>query len=483
MNNIDRNSMPASAEHANFGNNTKSLVQDKISPDLIAQLKNFAQKFAEISGQKLPDIFSDDLSASSLDKVNEVPEEAMNEGGSSEVLGSEVQASEDLSVSPFDTANERNQEINPGAVNSEDISFEVVSDDAAGTIFTSTGQNGQEVKAEVNEDNHLLINGEDFGEVDDDVLTFNIKDGQVSVLHDGKALEGFTPIDLGKGAEFVMGLDDVQGNSQKGTFTVNGETIEASNKVAEEALVEFAEVQNSVAAAPGTENIAEYDPTRAPSFEGDMTFSDYLSTLMKGDAFGLDQQKFQYGGYDSSDVKTLNNWEDVLATGVVRENEDGSVTLSTSESTPRVQFYPDDDVPGGREPTAVSDLQDTKFGFSIDGWTEGEAAWIYEHHKVGDGQAMAIGFNQQGNLMLANGETTETDISLVDASGVAIDYTGSTANVSVLNADGSVRGTESIEVSGDEVLIKGIELYNRRAAADTEVSATFNQISFGNNGV
>ena len=109
----------------------------------------------------------------------------------------------------------------------------------------------------------------------------------------------------------------------------------------------------------------------------------------------------------------------------------------------------------------------------------GEAAWIYEHHKVGDGQAMAIGFNQEGNLMLANGNTTETDIPLVDAGGVAINYTGNTASVSVLNKDGSVRGSESIEIAGDEVLIKGIELYNRRAAADTELSATFNQISFG----
>ena len=444
MNTIDRHNMVENFSPANLNMNTQKSTEGAGNSSLISQLKELAQKFSELSGQSLPE---------GLLKDN--------------------------SVSPFDTANIRNQEANPGAVNSKDISFEVVSDDASGTIFTLKGQDGQDVKAEVDKDNNLLINGENYGEVDDDTLNFSVKDGQLSVLHDGKALEGFTPIEVGEGAELTMGLDDVQGNAQSGTFTLNGETIKASNTEAQEKITEFAEVQNSIAAAPGTENLQEYNPETATNFEGDMTFSSYLSTLMEQDAFGLDQQKFQYGGYDSSDVKTLTNWQDVLDTGVVRENSDGSVTLSSSESTPRVQFYPDDDVPGGREPTPVSELQDTQFGFSIDGWTEGEAAWIYEHHKVGDGQAMAIGFNQEGNLMLANGNTTETDIPLVDAGGVAINYTGNTASVSVLNKDGSVRGSESIEIAGDEVLIKGIELYNRRAAADTELSATFNQISFG----
>lgn len=387
----------------------------------------------------------------------------------------------DHAENPFDTTNIRNEESNPGEISAEGVSFDMVSDDAAGTIFTIANEDGSEFSAEINENNRLIIDGQAYSEVDDDTLSFSINNGQLSVLHDGKALAGYTPMDVGTNASLTTGLQDTQGNAQHGRFVLNGDTIEAGNPEEQNELSSYAEVQNSIAAAPGTEVISPNNTSQKSSFQGDATFKDYLSTLMGGDAFGLEQQKFQYGGYDSSDVRTLTEWDDVLATGTVRENQDGSITLSSSAQTPRVQFYPDDDAPGGRSPTKVSELQDVEFGLSIDGWSEGEAAWIYELHNVGDGQAMAVGFNQEGKLMLANGETTETDISLVDAAGVSIDYNNGAANVSILNQDGSVRGTESIQINADEVHVKGIELYNRRAAADTELSATFNQIRFGNN--
>ncbi|MBX2848157.1 MAG: hypothetical protein KTR16_07555 [Acidiferrobacterales bacterium] len=368
-------------------------------------------------------------------------------------------------------------------MSAEGNSLDIISDDASGNIFTIKSEDGAEISAEIDEENQLVINGKVYAEVDDDALNFSINDGQLSILHNGKTLEGYTPIDVGTNATMTPGFDDVQGNAQHGRFEINGETIQANNPNEQELLSNYAEIQDSVAAAPGTDTIPAYNSAQGSNFQGDMTFKDYLSTLMGQDAFGIEQQKFQYGGYDSSDVSTLTDWEDVLATGTVRENEDGSITLSSSAETPRVQFYPDDNAAGGRTPTQVSDLQDVAFGFSIDGWSQGEAAWIYELHNVGDGQAMAIGFNEEGNLMLANGNTDETEISLVDAAGVSIDYSNGAANVSVLNQDGSVRGTESIQINTDEVHVKGIELYNRRSAADTELSATFNQISFGNNTV
>lgn len=334
--------------------------------------------------------------------------------------------------------------------------LEIVADDVSGTMFTVVGANGRNIAAGTNRNNELVIDDQTYREVDDDLLKFEVCDGKLFVLHDGKALEGYTPIELHDDAFLLRKLNDVSQNATLGSFReLNGKSVESLQ---------------ATAATPFQ--------TNAAVGEGELNFATFLSRSLEGSFNGLEKQKFQYGGYDKSTVKTVHTWDDVLKSRAVSENHDGTVTLRTSAERPRVQFYPDDDVAGGRRTTSTEDLRDVSFEFSIENWKRGDAAWIYELHKVGDGQAMAIGYNQEGKLMLANGKTNETDISLVGAGKIAIEYNGNNATVSVYNRDGALRGSEAIKVSGSEVHVKGIELYNRRAAADTEATVTFGRIKF-----
>lgn len=388
---------------------------------------------------------------------------------------------DDKSVAMSNDASEQdiatfNEDYNKESTPSSSSTFDVVVDDAAGTLFTVTADDGREIVVATDDENRLIIDGKATEEVDDDKLTFSTENGELTVLRDGKALEGYTPIKL-QDASVDYKLDDIKQNSQTGSIMLFDSAIGPS------AFYDSITPRENDGGFGSTEIVADVEAVEGVSgialTEGGMSFTDFLSQSLETGVNGLEKQKFQYGGYDSSEVTTLNTWKDVLETGAVQENGDGSVTLTTSGDVPRVQFYPDDDVEGGRQSTKIEELRDVAFDMDITGYTEGDAAWIYELHKMGDGQAMAIGFNQEGNLMLANGNTTETEISLVDAGGVAIDYQGSTANVTVLNKDGSYRDEASIEISGSEVHVKGIELYNRRAAADTNVSATYNNIRVG----
>lgn len=345
-------------------------------------------------------------------------------------------------------------------------SLEFVADDVSGTMITVVGSNGRDIAVTTNSKNELVIDGKTYREVDDDKLKFEVVNDKLLVLRDGKALEGYTPIELQENAFLLRKLDDVTKNAKLGSFRELYETVVESIKTPS--------LMPALSATPSAVNKVAED-----SRNQEMSFSGFLSRGLEDKSNGLEKQKFQYGGYDSSTVTTVNTWSDVLKSGAVKENSDGSVTLTTSGDRPRVQFYPDDRVAGGRHTTRIEDLKDVSFDFSIDHWNKGDAAWIYELHKVGDGQAMAIGFNQEGKLMLANGDTNETEISMVDAGRIAIDYVGNNANISIYNKDGSLRGDASIKVSGEEVHVKGIEVYNRRAAAYTEASVTFGRIAFG----
>lgn len=369
--------------------------------------------------------------------------------------------------------------------NTQSTSFQIVSDDTAGTIFTVTQSNGETVNAEIDENNHLVIDGVKYGEVDDDTLDFHLSNGKLIVMHDGRELKGYIPIDVDSSSGMNIKLDDLSKSTQNGNLTfqnLEGHSTTSDHNAAPTPTASASTVPTNNTPATTRQSTQTEPPVEASNnavareSDGTITFSEYLSQSMEGNSNGLQQQKFQYGHYDSSDVSTVRTWEEVLATGVVTENDDGSVTLTSSEDTPRVQFYPDD-ADDNRVPTKTSDLRDVKFDMSIDGWEEGEAAWIYELHQIGDGQAMAIGFTEEGNMMLANGNTHETDISLVDAGGISISYEGNVATVTVYNKDGSERGSETVEVTSDEVHVKGIEVYNRRSAPDTSVSVTFNNFS------
>ena len=383
-----------------------------------------------------------------------------------------------LGIDP-DSATAEPSDVGAGPATSLNSSnFDLVVDDAAGTLFTTTGADGREIAAKTDSNNNLIIDGVNYGDVDDDKLSFSTDNDQLTVMKDGKALSGFNPIELKPGSNANLVFENVEQNSQRGSITLNEPTHGTSQFFSESTPRAN---DGGFGSTEIREDVTPVGPiTPVKLSEGSMSASEYLSSSLEGPVAGLEKQKFQYGGYDKEDVTTLNKWEDVLATGVVKENSDGSITLTTSKDVPRNQAYPDDDVEGGRQATKVSDLKDMGFDFSIDGWEEGEAAWIHELHKKGDGQAFAFGFNQEGNLLMSNGdEQLETDIPFVDAGGVNVNYEGNTAHVSVLNKDGTVRGTESMEIKDSEVHVKALEVYNRRAAADTSVAVTFNNFRFG----